>query len=193
MVWGEKAMNEDYEDIRNTPIFKKFLEDAPKAEMDLRDFNAKYQLFLNNDYSPVSVVLRCHLIVEHFIDEYLEAANPAIQNWEKVQLRFVQKLTMIDHKQSVIHLLIPGLKCLNNLRNKLAHQLNAAFNESDVAPISDIVIWWNNALRKPIPNGIEMIEAFSLQASGWLFAGTSLIKRHSSEHGLTGLFDWFRQ
>ncbi len=173
-------------------LLAKLVADAPNMEEDLRIFNAKYRGFITRDDKAMRVVLRCHLIVEHFLDRYLAAANPAVVNWDSARLSFSQKLSLADHPQSSLRLLMPGLVSLNKLRNRIAHRLDAEFDKAAVAPIRDFMRMWCEALGKPVPKGLALLEDFSLQASGWLFGDVCMIERHAPDKGLLGLLEWWR-
>jgi hypothetical protein len=183
-------MNEN--EITQSPLFKKLLADAHNMEEDLRNFNMLYQQFLNRDEAAVSRILRSHLIAEHFLDGYLRAANPVIQEWDAARLTFAQKLELADNPRSSIHMLLPGLRCLNRLRNHVAHRLQAETTDDDLQQVREFVSMWHGALGKPLPDGLNLLEAFVLIASGWLHGAACMIQRHTPEHGLSGLFAWYR-
>lgn len=187
---GKRIMSNELDKLKQSPLFGKILNDAPNIERDLDEFNQAYGSFVKKDDELVSVVLRSHLIVEHFLDEYLHAANPAIENWGHARLTFAQKLAIADNSRSKVRLLMPGLKALNSLRNSLVHSLEAEFDETKIQPIVEFVSIWKQALGYPIPSGIEFIEAFALTASGWLHSDTKMILRHAPKSGLLGLLDW---
>jgi len=186
-------VSSDIEKWKESALFQKLLQDAPNIEKDLHDFNAKYRGFVERDYTAVSVVLRCHLIVEHFLDQYLAAANPAIDGWGDARLTFAQKLALAENPRSKLQMLLPGLRCLNTLRNRLAHRLDAEFSEQAVAPIREFITVWYRAAGKPIPEGTKLIEEFALQASAWMHSDTSMIKRHTPDQGLPGLLVWYQE
>lgn len=181
----------DIEQIRKSPLFAKLLADVNNMEEDLRVFNRRYRQFLERDDAAVATVLRCHLVVEHFLDTYLRAANPIILHWDEARLTFVQKLSLADNPLSSINMLMPGLKCLNKIRNRVAHQLQVEFNDMDIQPIRSFVSVWYGAAGKPVPDGMDLLEAFVLTASSWLYGTACMIERHTPKHGLTGLIDWY--
>jgi hypothetical protein len=55
---------------------------------------------MERDDAAVGVILRCHLIVEHFLDRYLAAANPGIQEWDSARLSFAQKLALAATREA---------------------------------------------------------------------------------------------
>lgn len=182
----------DEDAITNSPLFKKLLADAPNIEEDFRIFKARFGQFIRQDDHAVSVILRCHLIIEHFIDEYLRAANPAITTWDRLRLSMHQKLVLADNPRSVFQVLMPSLRALNTLRNKVAHRLEATFESDDIAPIRELMTLWLKAAGKAPDqlDDIELLLVFTEHASAWIFGQTCMIERHAKEHGLPGLLDW---
>ena len=87
-------------------------------------------------------------------------------------------------------MLMPGLRCLNTLRNRLAHRLDAQFDESAIGPIREFMTIWNTAAGKPVPQGMGLIEEFALNASAWFHGDACSIARHVPENGLLAFFDW---
>lgn len=185
-------MNDYVERFKQSKLFQKLLHDAPNIEEDLRTFNAQYRRFVERDDATVGVILRCHLIVEHFLDGYLAAASPAVQGWDSARLTFAQKVALADHPRSKLRMVMPGLRCLNSLRNRLAHRLDAEFDDAAIGPIRDFIAIWNSAAGKSVPQGIRLVEEFALHASAWLHGDACMIARHVPEHGLLGLFEWYR-
>ena len=185
-------MDSQVEWFKQSKLFQKLLQDAPNIEADSRTFNAQYRRFIERDDAAVGVILRCHLIVEHFLDGYLTAASPAIQEWDSARLTFAQKLALADNKRSKLRMIMPGLRCLNSIRNRLVHQLDAEFDETAIGPIREFITIWNTAAGKPVPQGISLVEEFALQASAWFHSDSSMIARHVPDKGLMGLFEWYR-
>lgn len=180
-------------DITSTPLFKKMLADAPNMERDLAEFNKRYGDLVRADTSGMSVILRSHLIVEHFIDEYLPKAHPGIQDWDAARLTFAQKLTLIDHPQSNLAMAMPGIRALNRARNKIAHTLDAALPPRDLQPIEEFIRIWYGAAGKPIPTGMDAVPHFALTVAGFLHGSTRMIERHCPTGGILGLLEWYRK
>jgi len=174
-------------------ILKKMLSDANNIEQDFIQFNDQYRQFLEADTSLTSVVLRCHLLVEHYLDNYLIACNPSIIEWDKSRLTFYQKLNLADHPNSSIHLLIPPLKNLNTVRNQLVHNLNLKSEDLNIKPINEFVSMWKAAGGYPVPTGNNLIMEFTLTACSWLFGISKSIERHGKGKGLLGLFKWWKK
>jgi hypothetical protein len=79
-------MPDSVDNFRKSPLFRKLLDDAHNMEEDIRVFNARYRSFLQRDDAIIGVILRCHLVVEHFLDEYLIAAHPGVHGWDSARL-----------------------------------------------------------------------------------------------------------
>ena len=184
-------MTSDDDQIRQSPLFKKLVADAHNMEKDLSVFNQQYRQFLERDDAAVATVLRCHLIVEHFLDRYLHAANPVIREWDQARLNFTQKLALADNPRSSIHILMPGLRCLNRIRNRVSHELQVPLEDTDLGPIRSFITVWHGAAGKSVPEGLRLVEAFALTASSWLHGYSCSIERHAPDHGLAGVFDWY--
>lgn len=85
----------------------------------------------NQDVAAIGRILRSHLYVEHYLTEYLEKANPRLGLVSKARLTFAQKLELIDPTDQRLIELLPGIKRLNTIRNRLAHRLSASVTSED--------------------------------------------------------------
>lgn len=100
--------------IRLPPLLEKF-----------EDGKAKWKSFSDVDFELVGLFLSCHLIIEHYLEEFLSAYSPAPFNWEGANLTFGQKVSLVsDLKQFPEPWSIPAaLKHFNSIRNKLSHDV----------------------------------------------------------------------
>lgn len=79
----------------------------------------------NQDTVTIGRILRGHLFVEHFLTEYLSARNPELGSLEEARLTFSQKLALVGGGTGGVSYLLPGVRRLNAIRNRLAHSLRA--------------------------------------------------------------------
>lgn len=87
------------------------------------------------DYQTLGYFLSCHLIVEHYLDEYLRIEYPTL-DWEVARLTFGQKVAMLSSfKISDRYDCIPSIKHMNALRNKLSHKIDFKITEQDLLPL----------------------------------------------------------
>jgi hypothetical protein len=104
--------------------------DAASAhfDADFRLLNDRW----NQSTDKIGRILRAHLFVEHFLAEYLVARNPALGSLENARLTFTQKLALIGEATGGVAYLIPGIRRLNTIRNRLAHDLCADVTSDDI-------------------------------------------------------------
>ena len=89
------------------------------------DGKAKWKRFDEIDFEVIGFFLSCHLVIEHYLDEFLVAYSPAPFDWDSANLTFGQKVSLISTlKQFPEPYIIPAvLKHFNSLRNKLSHNV----------------------------------------------------------------------
>jgi hypothetical protein len=92
-----------------------------------RRFDAKW----NQNIDRIGRVLRAHLVVEHYIGERLVAGNPNLGSLEDARLSYAQKLDLMDPEDRVVKLLLPALRRLGAIRNRLAHRLSIDLTDDD--------------------------------------------------------------
>ena len=132
-------------------------------------FDADFRLLndrWNQDTDSIGRILRAHLFVEHFLTEYLVARNPELGSPEDARLTFAQKLALIGDATGGVAYLIPGIRRLNAIRNRLAHNLAADVTPEDVSVFLGIALF--KAMRDELarPNQasgdpIDILEDFS--------------------------------
>ncbi|MFU6376380.1 hypothetical protein ACM792_14455 [Metapseudomonas otitidis] len=77
------------------------------------------------DFEIVGVFLSCHLVIEHYVEEFIRAYSPASFGWDGAGLTFGQKISLIAGLKNFQEpYTIPSvLKHFNSLRNKLSHDV----------------------------------------------------------------------
>lgn len=127
----------------------------------------------NQDVDSIGRILRAHLFVEHYLANYLEKANPQLGDLGGARLSFAQKLALIDNGNSRLAAVLPGIRHLNKVRNRLAHQLTATVTAED----ADIFLQdkFFKAMREegakpgvPSLHPLDILEAYAQHASSQL-------------------------
>ncbi|MFJ3153558.1 hypothetical protein ACIPIX_05375 [Pseudomonas protegens] len=97
----------------------------PPLLENFEDGKAKWKRFDEIDFEVIGFFLSCHLVIEHYLDEFLVAYSPAPFDWDSANLNFGQKVSLISTlKQFPEPYTIPSaLKHFNSLRNKLSHNV----------------------------------------------------------------------
>jgi hypothetical protein len=98
-----------------------------EADRELSDVNGRWK----QNVEVIGRILRAHLFVEHYIGEYLAKANPRLGALGEAKISFTQKVVLLDASNTEIALILPGIKRLNKIRNRLAHNLDAQVTEAD--------------------------------------------------------------
>lgn len=83
------------------------------------------------DTGQIGRILRAHLFVEHWLNEYLRTKNPNLGSLEKARLSFAQKVDLVGDVSSGISYLMLGIRRLNAIRNRLGHSLTAEISDTD--------------------------------------------------------------
>jgi len=179
-------------DFLRTEYAKQLLRNADVIETELGQFNARWVSFWGRNADHLGTLLICHLIVEHHIDEWLEAANPGMKPVGETRLSFAQKMELLDGVEATIQWLLPGIRRLNRIRNRLAHNLEAAISDDDLKPIQEIVWPWRTAAGKPCNSGISLVRDFTLMVSGMLNSQAHSIRRYGSGCGLVAYQRWLK-
>jgi hypothetical protein len=98
-----------------------------EADRELADVNGRWK----QNVEAIGRILRAHLFVEHYLGEYLAKANPRLGALGDARVTFAQKVALLDASNPDIALILPGIKRLNQIRNRLAHNLDAQVTEED--------------------------------------------------------------
>ena len=94
---------------------------------DLAEINTRW----NQNVEVIGRILRAHLFVEHYLTQYLQDANPNLGSLSSARVSFAQKVSLLDSENSDVASLLIGIKQLNKIRNRLAHNLDAQVTDND--------------------------------------------------------------
>lgn len=97
------------------------------ADKELADINDRW----NQNVEVIGRILRAHLFVEHYLAEYVSHANPRLGSLAEAKATFAQKVALLDAANPDIASMLPGIKRLNAIRNRLAHNLGAQVSDED--------------------------------------------------------------
>jgi len=178
------------DDFKKTKYFKHLVDNLDLMEKQRIEFNQMILSLLNNEIDELGFVLKCHVIIERYIDDFLIVAYPTISQWDKIRLTFNQKLELINNSRTVMGMAYPAVKCLNSLRNKFSHRLAYKIKEEDYKEIKVLMTIWYNAAGEPVPTGLQLIERFTVWFCGNCDTIIQGIKKQTPILGLTGYLDW---
>ncbi|MGY8656066.1 MAG: hypothetical protein ACKVJX_20795 [Verrucomicrobiia bacterium] len=121
------------------------------TEKRLAEFNAHW----NQDVGAIGRVLRAHLIVEHYLTAYLQGANPKLGDLDDAKVGFAKKVDLLGNTNSLFSSLVPGIRRLNTVRNRLAHNLSVSVTTDDVNSFRSVEYYW--AMRTASEKGHESL------------------------------------
>ena len=175
-----------------TRYAQQLMADFDHMEKDVERFNETWLQFWERSTEDLGTILICHLAIEHYLNEWLTAANPGIAKLSKTRLSFTQKLSLIDKKSGNFPIFFRAIEKINNIRNKLVHNMVAELSDTDLQPIRDVVWPWHEASGRPCREGIALIEDFALLVSGMLCSQADAIRRYGKGAGLVVYERWVR-
>jgi hypothetical protein len=181
----------DEDEFKETALFKKMLADAPAVIAEAQEFDKQYADLIQHDHATVGTILRCHLVVEHYLNAHLIHAHPGIVDFKSARLTFAQKLALASHPRTNVAMMMPALKSLNHFRNQLAHTLDVDVSSDQIQPIEAFVKMWRTAGGYEVPKGLAAIQDFTLTACILLSGATGIIKRYGKGRGLIGAIEWY--
>jgi hypothetical protein len=88
------------------------------------------------DYETMGYLLSCHLIIEHYMEEFLATQSQEL-DWRAAKLTFGQKaalLTKVAFPDA--YDMVPPIKHLNGLRNKFGHKVTFKLTSEDLDPLA---------------------------------------------------------
>lgn len=142
----------------------------PPLVAEIAGGSVTWQALEQLDYEFLGYFLCCHLIIEHYLDEFLKSSYPSL-SWEKARHTFGQKVALLSQFKPKYDC-IPPIKHLNTLRNKLIHNINLKIEVEDLLPLtqylSTIVDEYPEPLLKDHPKVI--LERFTVAICA-LFGG----------------------
>lgn len=132
------------------------------------------------DTATIGRILRSHLFVEHFLTEFIQLRNPDLGSLDDARISFSQKLALVGAGTARTSYLIPGIRRLNSIRNRLAHTLRAEVTTDDANVFLQIDMFSamrNEKARRvsgaPSADPIAVLEEFAMHAGITLHASAS--------------------
>ena len=82
---------------------------------------------------PPMIIVQAHLLAEHYMNQIISIyLNRGEKITRKADLSFYQKIVLVDSFDIISDRIIQGLKSLNSVRNKCAHEINKEISLSDI-------------------------------------------------------------
>jgi hypothetical protein len=143
---------------------------------DFRSFTTCW----DQDTVTIGRILRAHLFVEHFVTDFVQLRNPELGSLDKAHVSFSQKIDLIGTGSFGVSHLLPGLRRLNAIRNRIAHSLRAEITDRDAGVFLGIGLF--RAMREEkarrsettlSQDPVDILEEFALHAGNYFQAGAT--------------------
>jgi hypothetical protein len=146
-------------------VVRKIRPHLPEIEENFERENERFKSLLAQDHDLIGRVLKCHLIVENYLDRFL-AAHFNTSNLTDAKLSFFQKVQLLPSEALSVAFVKPGIAKLNSIRNKFGHTLEPELNIGELEPMHEVL-----RITRPttiFSEPVEIIEAFTTVACTWL-------------------------
>ena len=149
----------------------------PPLLANIRDGNVTWQRLENLNYELLGYFLSCHLIIEHYLDEYLKTRYPTL-DWEASRQTFAQKMALLSKDEyPEKYNSIPAIKHLNSLRNKLSHNIDFKITGDNLLPLSQYLK--KCAGPEELTDPKEILDLFTTMVCVWFASGISSTAQQS--------------
>lgn len=139
----------------------------PMAEIEIHfdAENEKFKRLLEADHDAIGRILKCHLIIERYLDSFLKA-HYDIADLDGARLSFYQKAKLLSDAKSAAAFIKPGVLSINGIRNRFGHNLETEISEVDIGAIDTVLEVARRGVAFAGP--LEKIEAFTTIACTFL-------------------------
>jgi hypothetical protein len=121
------------------------------------------------DYELLGYFLACHLMVEHYMDEYLKTTHPGL-DWDSAKPTFAQRTALLGNLQIEDQFnCIPTIKYMNGLRNKISHRIDHKLDANSLLPLAQFITKMSEG-RMEIGEPRDTIDMFAMLCCSF-FAG----------------------
>lgn len=127
--------------------------------------NNQFKALLAEDHDLIGRVLKCHLIIEHYLGRFI-TAHYGIQDIAEAKLSFFQKAKLLPDAGSASAFVKPGILRLNSIRNNFGHTLRPVLRFGSLGAINECLAIARQGVSFGGP--IDAIESFTTVASTFL-------------------------
>jgi hypothetical protein len=149
-----------------------------EIEADFDSSNARYLRLAAADHDAIGRVLRSHLLIEHYMNSFLENFYK-LAAFDEARLSFYQKAILLPQHASPAAFVRSGILELNALRNKFGHRLNPTIAAEDIEAIKAVLSILGRKSEDTTP--IAAIEVFTPVACTFLSIGSEHIQQLFSQ------------
>lgn len=113
----------------------------PRFADNFREEGPKWEKVTGLDFEAIGRILVCHLCIEHYLNNLIELSTPKPFDWDSSKMSFSQKLKLVG-KVNILakNKFTKGIEIVNNIRNKLSHNMLATIDETKVEQLKTILL-----------------------------------------------------
>ncbi len=118
----------------------------------------RYDSLFFGGHDHIGRVLKCHLVVEHYLERFL-IEEMALDQLKSARLSFFQKAALLPSKHVGAAWIRPGILELNTIRNNLVHELSTDPADVELRHVTSVL-----RIARPKQNfssAVDRIEAFT--------------------------------
>ena len=134
----------------------------------------------NVDHELLGYLLSCHLVIEHYIDNFLSTNISTELSWKTARLSFSQKVELLsgtnifeppyDFVSSIAH--------LNKLRNRYAHDIETKLLTKDLKPLYESILEMTDGKGEEPNDPYQILEVFTLFVCAWFGGAISIASKN---------------
>lgn len=178
---------ENKKNLRDREKFEDFMmkntRGLPPLVENISNGSVTWQRLDNINYEELGYFLSCHLIIEHYIDEYLKVEYGSL-TWEDCKLTFSQKISLLSkfdisepYKE-----LIPSIKAMNKIRNKISHRVDFKITTDDLEPLKYYLYGVYGEKKDKIPsNTLKLLDNYTMMVCVVFASTISALARYKSK------------
>ncbi len=113
----------------------------PRFASNFREESPNWEKVTGLDFEAIGRILVCHLCIEHYLNNLIELSTPKMFDWDNSKMSFSQKLRLVG-KVDILskNKFNKGIEIVNNIRNKLSHNMLATIDEKKVEQLKNILL-----------------------------------------------------
>ena len=179
--------------MKQTKYWEYILKKYDEINSERIKFNKDFSSMLSSNTDEMAITIKCHLIIENYINQYLKVAFPSINNIKEMNLRFINKIEMINNSKTIFSTYYKSLKQINSLRNKFAHNLQYIIIANDLKELNIVMDAWNDAGGCARTNGVELIKQYTMFFCSSVYNIINIINKEIKELGICGYIKWLEE
>jgi len=133
----------------------------------------------NKDHDTRGKILKQHLIIEHFINEYIKYHYSDVKDLDGLLVMHFYKKMMLFKKEEVDKVTFDALKEFNSIRNKYSHDISFEVNKKD---ISNILLYLKSSEFKNRDNEnkeiVNILEDFTFSICGFIGSQYGVLREY---------------